>query len=107
MPYVTLGAQALGGIVRLKLERIAQRLAHNNKVRFSFADAVVERIAARCTEVETGARNIDFILRGNVLPLMSQQMLLRMGSGEPTSAVHLDVDAAGEFTVRFDAEATP
>ncbi|KIQ31968.1 ATPase [Variovorax paradoxus] len=106
VPYVTLGAQALGGIVRLKLERIAQRLAHNNKVRFSFADAVVERIAARCTEVETGARNIDFILRGNVLPLMSQQMLLRMGSGEPTSAVHLDVDAAGEFTVRFDAEAT-
>uniref|UniRef100_UPI000D39C95D type VI secretion system ATPase TssH n=1 Tax=unclassified Variovorax TaxID=663243 RepID=UPI000D39C95D len=105
VPYVTLGAQALGGIVRLKLERIAQRLAHNNKVRFSFADAVVERIAARCTEVETGARNIDFILRGNVLPLMSQQMLQRMGSGEPTDAVHLDVDAAGEFTVRFDAGA--
>jgi type VI secretion system protein VasG len=105
VPYVTLDARALGGIVRLKLERIALRLAHNNKVRFTFADAVVERIAARCTEVETGARNIDFILRGNVLPLMSQQMLQRMGSGEPTSAVHLDVDVAGEFTVRFDAEA--
>jgi type VI secretion system protein VasG len=107
VPYVTLDARALGGIVRLKLERIALRLAHNNKVRFTFADAVVERIAARCTEVETGARNIDFILRGNVLPLMSQQMLQRMGSGEPTSTVHLDVDVAGEFTVRFDAEVEP
>ena len=101
VPYATLDAQALGGIVRLKLERIVQRLAHNNKMRFSYAEAVVERIAARCTEVETGARNIDFILRGNVLPMMSQQILQRMGSGEPAGAVHLDVDAQGEFAVSF------
>lgn len=101
VPYATLDAQALGGIVRLKLERIVQRLAHNNKMRFSYTEAVVERIAARCTEVETGARNIDFILRGNVLPMMSQQILQRMGSGEPAGAVHLDVDAQGEFAVSF------
>lgn len=106
VPYATLDAEALGGIVRLKLERIVQRLAHNNKMRFSYAEAVVERIAARCTEVETGARNIDFILRGNVLPLMSQQILQRMGSGEPAAAVHLDVDAEGEFTVSFAGDAT-
>ncbi len=105
VPYVTLNAQALGGIVRLKLERIVQRLARNNKMRFSYADAVVERIAARCTEVETGARNIDFILRGNVLPLMSQQILQRMGSGDAASAVHLDVDAQGEFAVSFTEQA--
>jgi type VI secretion system protein VasG len=103
VPYVTLDAQALGGIVRLKLERIVQRLARNNKMRFTYAPAVVERIAARCTEVETGARNIDFILRGNVLPLMSQQILQRMGSGEPAAAVHLDVDDRGEFAVTFPA----
>ena len=101
VPFKTLGAEALGGIVRLKLERIVERLARNNKMRFSYAEAVVERIAARCTEVETGARNIDFILRGNVLPLMSQQILQRMGSGEPAAAVHLDVDAEGEFAVSF------
>ncbi|HET7836752.1 MAG TPA: AAA family ATPase, partial [Variovorax sp.] len=106
VPYATLDAQALGGIVRLKLERIVQRLARNNKMRFSYAEAVVERIAARCTEVETGARNIDFILRGNVLPLMSQQILQRMGSGEPAAAVHLDVDAEGEFAVSFAGDAS-
>ena len=59
-------------------------------MRFSYAEAVVERIAACCTEVETGARSIDSILRGNVLPLMSQQILQRMGSGEPAAAVHLE-----------------
>ena len=106
VPYVTLDALALGGIVRLKLDRIVQRLARNNKMRFTYAEAVVERIAARCTEVETGARNIDFILRGNVLPLMSQQILQRMGSGEPAAVVHLDVDAQGEFAVSFAGDAT-
>jgi len=105
VPYATLGADALGGIVRLKLQRIVERLARNNKMRFSYAEEVVERIAARCTEVETGARNIDFILRGSVLPLMSQQILERMGSGESPGAVHLDVDAQGEFVIGFPVEA--
>jgi type VI secretion system protein VasG len=107
VPYATLDAQALGGIVRLKLERIVERLARNNKMRFSYAEAVVECIAARCTEVETGARNIDFILRAKVLPLMSQQILERMGTGASASAVHLDVDAEGEFSVHLTGDDTP
>ena len=101
VPYMALDAQAIGGIVRLKLDRIVQRLARSQKLKFTYDDAVVERIAARCTEVETGARNVDFILRAKVLPLMSQQLLERMGSGAITTAVHLFADEAGEFGVRF------
>jgi len=62
---------------------------------------VVKQIAARCTEVETGARNIDFILRGNVMPLMSQEILSRMSSEKAPADIALDVDATGEFTVSF------
>jgi type VI secretion system protein VasG len=102
VPYMALDAQAIGGIVRLKLDRIVKRLAHSQKLKFRYDDAVVERIAARCTEVETGARNVDFILRAKVLPLMSQQLLERMGSGATTSAAHLFADEQGEFGVRFD-----
>ena len=101
VPYMALDAQAIGGIVRLKLDRIVQRLARSQKLKFTYDDAVVARIAARCTEVETGARNVDFILRAKVLPLMSQQLLERMGSGATTTAVHLFADEAGEFGVRF------
>ena len=102
IPYFTLAQDALAGIVRLKLDKIVQRLARNNKMQFSYSDAVVRQIAARCTEVETGARNIDFILRGNIMPLMSQEILVRMSSEAPPADIELDVDESGEFVVRFD-----
>ena len=101
IPFFTLAQDALAGIVRLKLGKIVQRLAHNNKMVFTYSDAVVMQIAARCTEVETGARNIDFILRGTIMPLMSQEILSRMSSGAQPSAVALDVDADGGFAVCF------
>ena len=87
--------------MRLKLDKIVRRVAHNNKMRFTYTDAVVAQIAARCTEVETGARNIDWILRGTVLPLMSQEILTRMGEGAALPEVALDVNDAGDFVVSF------
>jgi type VI secretion system protein VasG len=101
IPYFTLAQDALAGIVRLKLDKIVKRLAHNNKMAFSYSDAVVQQIAARCTEVETGARNVDFILRSSIMPLMSQGILSRMSTGEQPGSVKLDVDAQGEFAVQF------
>ena len=101
IPYLTLAQGALAGIVRLKLDKIVRRLAHNNSLQMSYSDAVVNCIAARCTEVETGARNIDFILRKNVMPLMSQGILSRMNSGEQPESLTLGVNEAGEFTVDF------
>jgi len=103
IPYFTLAQDALAGIVRLKLDKIARRLQHNNKMRFDYSDAVVQQIAARCTEVETGARNIDFILRGTVMPLMSQEILARMSGEVQPAAVTLDVSDDGDFTVAFPA----
>ena len=104
IPYLTLAPDALAGIVRLKLDKIVRRLAHNNKLPMTYSDDVVTTIAARCTEVETGARNIDFILRKNVMPLMSQEILSRMSGGEQPASIALEVDAAGEFVVSFPAQ---
>ena len=39
------------------------------------------RIAGRCTEVESGARNVDNILSNTMLPEISRQMLGNMASG--------------------------
>jgi type VI secretion system protein VasG len=103
IPYFTLARDALAGIVRLKMNKIVQRLARNNKMRFTYSDAVVDQIAARCTEVETGARNIDFILRGNIMPLMSQEILQRMSGEVQPTAVTLDVGEDGQFKVDFPA----
>jgi len=101
IPYFTLAQDALAGIVRLKLDKIVKRLAHNNKMRFTYSDAVVAQIAARCTEVETGARNVDFILRSTIMPLMSQEILARMSTGVQAGEVALGLDADAGFTVVF------
>ena len=101
IPYYTLAQDALAGIVRLKLDKIVQRLAHNNKMRFTYSEGVVQQIAARCTEVETGARNIDFILRGTVMPLMSQEILSRMSQEAAPAEMTLEVDDTGDFRVSF------
>jgi type VI secretion system protein VasG len=63
---------------------------------------VVEQIANRCTEVETGACNIEFIISGTIMPLMSQQILARMSQGALAADARLDVGPDGAFSVHFD-----
>jgi type VI secretion system protein VasG len=101
VPYRSLSAEALGRIAVLKLESLKRRLMANNKMALSWTAKVPETIAARCTEVETGARNIEYILSGTILPRMSQEILSHMsGTGMPSS-VALDVGEDGGFTMTF------
>jgi len=43
-----------------------------------------EQIVARCTEVETGARNIDHIVNKTLLPQIATEILMRDDSSEPS-----------------------
>ena len=101
VPYFALRAEALKGIVRLKMEKLVKRMLQNNKIQLTYTDKVVDQITERCTEVETGARNIDFILNGNVMPQMSQKILTHMSTGDMPSGVHLDVGKDGGFKMGF------
>ena len=102
IPYYTLPADAMKGIVRLKLDKLAKRLMENNHMDLIYSDAVVDQITDRCTEVETGARNIDYILTGNIMPQMSQEILSHMSGGEMPSAVNLDIGGDGAFRMEFE-----
>ncbi|WP_250495214.1 type VI secretion system ATPase TssH [Caballeronia sp. GAWG1-1] len=104
IPYYTLPTDALAGIVRLKLDKIVKRLLGANKIPLAYTDKVVDTIAARCTEVETGARNIDFILRGTVMPMLSHEILIRMSEAEQPTHAELDVNDEGVFVVSFGFE---
>lgn len=101
VPFLALDASAMSGIVRLKLNKMAKQLMNNNKMHLSYSEAVVETIAARCTEVETGARNIDYIVRGTIMPQLSQEILAHMTTGGMPSAVNLDIGADGCFSMMF------
>jgi type VI secretion system protein VasG len=101
-PYFTLPPEILKDIVILKLEKLVKRLAETHKMKLVYSQPVVDQIAARCTEVETGARNIDYIMTGSIMPRMSQEILARMGEGTTPSEVHLDVAEDGSFVISFN-----
>lgn len=102
VPYFPLSDEVLRQIVQLQLERIGQRLSENHKAAFAYEDAVIAAIAERCKEVESGARNIDHILTGTLLPEISCEFLTRMAEGQATTSVHIGVDGDGRFKYRID-----
>ena len=100
VPYYTLDPSCMREIVTLKLDRLVARMAENNKMKLTCSPEVVEQIAARCTEVETGARNIDHIMRGTILPQLSREILARLSDESMPSEVHLEMQE-GAFHIRF------
>ena len=97
VPYYPIADQVMRLIIELQLGRIERRMVENHGARFTYSDDLVAGIAARCKEVESGARNIDHILTRTLLPQMSQEFLARMATGEPISKVHVSVDDSGGF----------
>jgi type VI secretion system protein VasG len=100
VPYYPLNDQMIGAIARLQLGRIARRLRENHKVPFTYEDEVVQLIAGRCTELESGGRMIDAILTNTMLPAISQEFLRRMMDGQAIERVHVSV-ANGDFHYSF------
>jgi type VI secretion system protein VasG len=98
VPYFPLGDQVLRGIIKLQLGRIAERLRANHKATFHYDAALVDTIAQRCKEVESGARNVDQILTGALLPEVSRMLLERMAQGQHVAEVRAGVDAEGKLT---------
>ena len=103
VPFYPLRSDALGGIVRLKLNKVGARLRASQKMRFEYTDAVVEQITQRCTEVETGARNIDHIINRTLLPEISTEILQRLGDEQQSSALKVDIAVDGSFAYTFEA----
>lgn len=102
VPYYPLGDAQIRSIVDLKLEKLSERFRLNHRAEFSWDESVTAMITARCTEVDSGARNIDFILTQSVLPELSTLVLERMSMAKPFTAVHMSISADGQVHYDFD-----
>jgi len=102
VPYVPLGDAVLKKIIGLNLKKIANRLRENHKAEFTFDEALVNTVASRCREVESGARNVDHILTGSMLPSISRELLQRMAERSPVHKVHVGVDDKAQFVYKID-----
>ena len=91
MPYYPLADDVLRNICELKLKSIRRRVETAYKASFDWSPEVVKAVVDRCHEVDSGARNIDHVLSGSMLPELSTLLLGRMAEGQPVEKVHVDL----------------
>jgi type VI secretion system protein VasG len=97
IPYFPIQDEALRGIIRLKLEKVRKRLHESHRIHLVYDDDVVDEIAARCTEVESGARNVDNILTNTLLPEVSVLMLEWIAEGQKLDTIRVGLRDDGQF----------
>ncbi len=102
IPYYPLSDEMLKSIIKLQLGRIAKRVRESHRVPFSYDDAVLTTIMARCTEREFGGRMVDAILTQTILPRMSEEFLKRMIDNRPVTRVHVGIGEDKEFAYSFE-----
>jgi type VI secretion system protein VasG len=97
IPYYPIADDVLVKIIELKLGKIQQRIAANHKADFAYDEALVEAVLARCTEVDSGARNVDNILNGTLLPEVAESVLAKMAEGTVISKIKVSANKQGQF----------
>ena len=105
VPYVPIRQEALKDIVKMKVDAVVKRAADSHRIQLSIEDRVIETIADRCREVESGARNIDHILRGSVLPKISSLILRALADDEPLRRLWLRVGDDGDIVCEKEQRA--
>jgi len=98
VPYLPLSDAVIRDIVKLQLQRVSARVRESYRAEFAYDPALVEAIAARCTETGSGARNIEKILSRTLLPELSAEVLARLGEGQQIGNVSVGMDASGSFS---------
>ncbi len=101
VPFYPIDAESMKEITRLKLGHLGARLKESHKMTLDVDPKVVNAIAERCTEVETGARNVDHILSGTLLPQMSTSLLEQMSKGPLPDRLKVGIGKDGEFVLSF------
>ena len=106
IPYYPLSDDVMTKIIRLKLGKVAKRVAESYAAGFDYSEDVVDAIRSRCTEVDTGARNVDHILNRSLLPQLSAEVLAVLAEGKSISKISIGMkDDQFEYTIDAEDEA--
>ena len=103
--YFPLAPEIIREIVKINLKRVEERLERNYGASFSWSDAVVDAIAARCTETQSGARNIENIMNQTIIPELASRILGELSTGKTVRGAALDMDSSGQFNYQLSLSA--
>ncbi|RIX42013.1 MAG: type VI secretion system ATPase TssH [Rhodocyclales bacterium GT-UBC] len=91
IPYYPISDEVMRLIVGLKLDKLKRRVQNNHGARLAYDPALLDLIVARCTEVDSGARDAESIITDTVLAQVSDQVLMLLGAGQAVRSVDLKV----------------
>ncbi|WP_165857764.1 type VI secretion system ATPase TssH [Marinobacter sp. JSM 1782161] len=97
VPYLPLGEGTLDRIVGDKLERLADQIRDRYRTEVVLEDGLVAAVRSRATRSENGARMLESIIEGELLPPVSLALLEKLAARETVSEVRLGI-ADGRFT---------
>jgi type VI secretion system protein VasG len=93
VPYLPLGAEALGDIVSLHLERVVDRMNEQHGIELVYTPAVVHEVIERCGTHETGARRLIGFIEQKLLPLLSREWLDALHRRRTIVRMSVDIEA--------------
>lgn len=91
VPYFPLHDDLLLKIIEHKLGKIIQRIQTQYQTEVTYSDDLLELILSRCTEVDSGARNVDHILNASVLPALATQILMALSEEKVPEKIQIEV----------------
>ncbi|WP_287146371.1 type VI secretion system ATPase TssH [Aeromonas sp.] len=91
IPYLPLGHDTLVQIVGGKLNRLVKLLKERFGAEVVLEEEVAEEILRRANRSENGARMLESVIDGALLPPVSLQLLQRLSAGEPIKRVRFSV----------------
>ena len=100
VPYYPVGGQVLRELIEIKLDRLGERL-NRRQLDFTYSQHLVDHLAERCTQSDSGARLIDHLLDLHVLPLVADRLLDAMATGESLKRVHATLDGNASVICEF------
>lgn len=96
VPYLPLSGDTLNAIIKGKLSRLVKVFAQRYDAETEIDDALVGEIQRRATRSENGARMLEAIIEGQLLPPVSLALLNKLAAREPVQRVYLTAED-GEF----------
>ena len=100
--YRPLSAEAMALIVRMKLGKVAERIARRFGVPLRCGDTLVAELVRACLLPDSGARNIDSLLDQQILPVLSRELLVRMAGQQAPASIHLSFSEDDGIGLNFE-----
>ena len=101
VPYFPLPPEILREIVIISLNRIRKRVVANYGATFDWDDALLDKIVARSTEVESGARNIENILKRGLLADLAEKLLSLRADGTEVTRITVGASDTSDYEIEL------